>query len=56
MAKHLINRGEHGYDEVFEAGMTVSAESSIGSEHGVDGVKLEEQALIMETGYQRLST
>lgn len=56
MVKHLIDWEEQGYDGVFEAGMTVSVESFIGSEHGVEGVKLEEQVLITETGYQRLST
>jgi Xaa-Pro dipeptidase len=56
MVKHLIDWEEHGYDGVFEAGMTVSVESFIGSEYGVEGVKLEEQILITETGYQRLST
>ncbi|MDA0703913.1 MAG: Xaa-Pro peptidase family protein [Proteobacteria bacterium] len=56
MVKHLIDWEEQGYDGVFEAGMTVSVESFIGGEHGVEGVKLEEQVLITETGYQRLST
>ncbi|MBT6118535.1 MAG: aminopeptidase P family protein [Rhodospirillaceae bacterium] len=56
MVKHLMDWDEQGYDGVFEAGMTVSVESYIGSERGVEGVKLEEQILITETGYQRLST
>jgi Xaa-Pro dipeptidase len=47
---------ERGYDGVLEEGMTVSVESYIGSEHGVEGVKLEEQILVTGKGYQRLST
>jgi len=56
MVKHLMDWGDQGYDGVFEPGMTVSVESYLGSEHGVEGVKLEEQILITESGYQRLST
>ena len=41
---------------VLEPGMTVCVESYIGSEVGLEGVKLEEQVLITDTGVQRLST
>ena len=36
--------------------MTLCVEAYIGSEHGTEGVKLEEQVLITETGVERLST
>jgi Xaa-Pro aminopeptidase len=36
--------------------MTLCVESYIGAEGGTEGVKLEEQVLITETGVQRLST
>ncbi len=39
-----------------EAGMTLCVESYIGAEDGAEGVKLEEQVLITETGAARLST
>ena len=44
-----------GYDGALEAGMTLSVESYIGAEGGVEGVKLEEQVLVTETGYELLS-
>lgn len=44
-----------GYDGVVEAGMTLCVESYIGAEGGREGVKLEEQVLVTETGIERLS-
>jgi Xaa-Pro dipeptidase len=44
-----------GYDGVLEAGMTICLESYIGEERGGEGVKLEEQVLITETGCEVLS-
>jgi Xaa-Pro dipeptidase len=43
-----------GYDGVFQAGMTVCVESYVGEVGGPDGVKLERQALITETGVELL--
>jgi len=45
-----------GYDGIVEPGMTMCVESFIGSEGGREGVKLEEQVLVTETGIERLST
>jgi len=45
-----------GYDGVFEPGMTVCVESYIGEVGGDEGVKLEQQVLITETGVLPLST
>jgi hypothetical protein len=36
--------------------MSICLESFIGSERGVEGVKLEEQVLVTADGYQQLST
>ena len=44
-----------GYDGTFEAGMTVCVESYIGEVGGHEGVKLEQQVLITETGSRLLS-
>ena len=44
-----------GYDGMLEPGMAVCVESYIGRHGGREGVKLEEQALITETGFERLS-
>ncbi len=44
-----------GYDDRFEAGMTICVESYIGEEGGREGVKLEQQVLITETGAQLLT-
>ena len=45
-----------GYDDVFEAGMTVCVESYVGDVGGGQGVKLEQQVLVTETGAEVLST
>ena len=45
-----------GYDGRLEAGMTVCVESFMGEAGGREGVKLEQQVLITETGVQLLST
>ena len=44
-----------GYDGVLEAGTVVSVESYVGRLGGREGVKLEEQVLITESGHERLS-
>lgn len=44
------DRESSGYDGVFEPGMVVCIESYVGAEGGHEGVKLERQALITETG------
>ena len=41
---------------VFEPGMTICVESYIGEEGGGEGVKLEQQLLVTETGTELLST
>ena len=44
-----------GYDGVLEAGMTICVESYIGEAGGAEGVKLEEQVLVTDTGAEVLS-
>jgi Xaa-Pro aminopeptidase len=46
---------EAGYDGTFEPGMAICVESYIGEEGGAEGVKLEEQVLITETGVEPLT-
>ena len=45
-----------GYDGVFEAGMCICFESYIGRTGGAEGIKLERQALVTETGVELLDT
>ena len=45
-----------GIDGVFEPNMVVCVESFIGSRDGGEGVKLEDQMLITETGVERMTT
>lgn len=52
---HRMDFPEAGYDGVLEAGMTICVESYIGKEGGTEGVKLEEQVLITESGTEVLS-
>ncbi len=44
-----------GYDGMFEPGMVVCAEAYIGAIGGKEGIKLEDQILITETGYENLT-
>jgi Xaa-Pro aminopeptidase len=46
---------QSGYDGVLEPGMVVCVESYVGRHGGHEGVKLEEQVLITETGHEQLS-
>ena len=45
-----------GYDGVVEPGMVLCAESYVGEVGGEEGVKLEQQVLITESGTELLST
>jgi len=45
-----------GYDGVLEENQAICIESYIGSEHGGEGVKLEEQIVVTRDGYQQMST
>ncbi len=47
---------EWGHDGVLEPGMVMTVEAYVGSVDGGEGIKLEEQVLITETGYEQLST
>lgn len=47
---------KHGFDAPFEAGQTVCIEALIGAVGGKECVKLEQQVLVTETGYELLST
>lgn len=55
---YLYHHGDFpdaGYDGVIEPGMTICVESYIGEDGGPEGVKLEQQVLITETGIELLS-
>jgi len=45
-----------GTDGELTAGMVICIESFIGSEHGGEGVKLEQQVLVTDDGYELMST
>jgi Xaa-Pro dipeptidase len=47
---------ESGYDGILEANMTICLESYVGEAGGPDGVKLEEQVLVTDSGAELLST
>ncbi len=52
---HRDDFADAGYDGVLEAGMTICVESYIGETGGAEGVKLEQQVLVTETGIELLS-
>lgn len=49
-------RGPNPYDGIFQAGMVLCIESYVGAIGERDGVKLEEQVLVTETGYELLTS
>ncbi|TFH50654.1 MAG: aminopeptidase P family protein [Lysobacterales bacterium] len=53
--KHLSDFDAKGYDGIIHPGMTLCVESYIGTVGGREGVKLEEQVLITEDGYEKLT-
>tara|TARA_Y100000589_G_scaffold235385_1_gene222800 strand:+ start:6319 stop:6624 length:306 start_codon:yes stop_codon:yes gene_type:complete len=52
---HKDDFTDAGYDGVIESGMILCVESYIGAEGGTEGVKLEQQVLITETGIELMS-
>jgi Xaa-Pro aminopeptidase len=52
---HRMDYADAGYDGIIEPGMTLCVESYIGEEGGAEGVKLEQQILVTETGTDLLS-
>ena len=53
---HQIDFEHAGYNGVIEPGMTICVESYIGAAGGVEGVKLEQQILVTESGTELMST
>ena len=51
-----VFRGPNPYEGALEAGMVICVESYVGAVGERDGVKLEQQVLVTENGYQMLST
>jgi Xaa-Pro dipeptidase len=45
-----------GFDGVLEPGMVLTTEAFVGSRHGGEGIKLEDQYLVTESGPELLST
>ena len=52
---HAMDFDAAGYDGVIEPGMTLCLESFIGAENGGEGVKLEQQVLVTESGVELLT-
>ncbi len=52
---HRADFPDAGYDGVIEPGMTLCVESYIGEAGGAEGVKLEQQVLVTESGIELLS-
>jgi Xaa-Pro aminopeptidase len=52
---HRRDFADAGYEGVIEPNMTICVESFIGDERGGEGVKLEQQCLVTETGVEVLS-
>jgi Xaa-Pro aminopeptidase len=53
---HAADYATYGREGVLMPGMVVSVESYIGEKGGREGVKLEEEVLVTETGGQLIST
>jgi Xaa-Pro aminopeptidase len=53
---HQVDWESGGYDGQFEAGMTLCIESYIGAEGGSEGVKLEQQVVLTDSGCVSLTS
>ncbi len=53
--KYPIDWEERGYDGVLEAGMMLCVEAYVGEVGGPDGIKLEDQLLVTEDGFENLT-
>ncbi|MFQ5624071.1 MAG: dimethylsulfonioproprionate lyase DddP [Paracoccaceae bacterium] len=53
--KHPIDWEDKGYQGVLEPGMMMCVEAYVGEVGGADGVKLEDQVLVTEDGYENLT-
>lgn len=53
---HWSDYGDAGYDGEIEPNMTLCVESYIGADSGGEGVKLEQQLVVTETGVEVMST
>ena len=51
-----IFRGPNPYDETLETGMVLAIESFVGAVGEPDGVKIEQQVLVTEEGYDMLTS
>lgn len=51
-----LHRGPNRYDDTIEAGMVLCIESYMGAEGETDGVKLEQQIVVTNDGYEMLSS
>ncbi|OED39149.1 peptidase M24 [Chromatiales bacterium (ex Bugula neritina AB1)] len=54
--KYPVDWHERGYNGVLEPGMMLCVEVYIGAVGGADGIKLEDQVLITETGVENLTS
>ncbi len=54
--RYAVDYQHHGYDGELEPGMCICVETYMGRHGGGEGVKLEDQCLITETGCEQLST
>jgi Xaa-Pro aminopeptidase len=52
---HAMDFATYGREGVLQPGMVVSVESYIGEKRGREGVKLEEEVLVTETGAEQIS-
>ena len=50
------HRGPNRYDDTLEAGMVLCVESYVGAVGERDGVKLEQQVVVTDDGYEQLTT
>ena len=53
--RYSVDFEHHGYDGVLKPGMCICVESYVGRHGGGEGIKLEDQFVITETGYEQLS-
>lgn len=56
IVRYVVDNADCGYDGIFEVGMVICVEAYVGRVGGCEGVKLEEQVLLVDGGCERLSS
>ena len=55
LVHYPVDYVDGAFDAILEPGMVLCVEAYIGEEGGLEGIKLEDQVLVTEDGYENLT-